>query len=240
VIEVSLMAALLAGALSFLSPCVLPIVPGYLAFLAGADYADLAAGAARRRLLAAGLAFVLGFGTVFVLLGAAAVVAGSSLAAHADLLGRLAGAVIIVLGLHVAGVFRLPFLAYEARFHPAARPAGLFGAFAVGLAFAFGWTPCVGPVLASILLVAGTGESAADGILLLVAYAAGLGIPFLLAAALAPLFLRWSGRFRRHLRVVEAGTGALLVATGILILAGAMGEVAALLLDAFPALGRIG
>jgi cytochrome c-type biogenesis protein len=240
VIEVSVLAALLAGALSFLSPCVLPIVPGYLAFLSGADYQALAAGAARRRLLAAGLAFVLGFGTVFVLLGATAVAAGGGLARYADLFAKLAGAVIIVLGLHVAGIFRLPLLAYEARFHSASRPAGLFGAFVVGLAFAFGWTPCVGPVLASILLVAGATESAPHGILLLAAYAAGLGIPFLLAAALAPAFLRWSTRMRGRLRAVELATGALLVVTGILVLAGSMADVAALLLDAFPALGRIG
>ncbi|MDQ4059858.1 MAG: cytochrome c biogenesis protein CcdA [Pseudomonadota bacterium] len=242
--DVSLGAAVLAGLLSFLSPCVLPLVPPYLCYIAGLSLEEIAdAGPERgasRRVLAASLAFVLGFATIFVALGASASVVGQALSKHAGTLTTLAGIVIILMGLHFLGLLRIPLLYREARLRVERRPAGLVGAYVVGLAFAFGWTPCVGPVLTAILMVAGAEDTAGRGALLLALYALGIGIPFLLAAAFAQPFLAWMRGFRRHLGTVEKAMGALLVVTGVLFLTNAMPTLSYWLLDAFPALGRIG
>ena len=239
--DVSYAGAFLAGVLSFASPCVLPLVPAYLGFLGGVSYADLTGPAsARVRVLPASLAFVLGFATVFVALGATASTVSRVLAEHMGLLAKVAGALIVVLGLHYADLIRIPFLQREARLDAPAQPAGLVGAYVTGLAFAFGWTPCVGPVLATILMVAGAGESVGYGISLLTAYALGMGLPFLVAAAAARPFFALSKRFRAQMRTVQLVTGGLMIATGALIFLGSMPIIGQWLLDTFPGFGGVG
>lgn len=245
-LDITFVSAFAAGLLSFVSPCVLPLVPPYLCYLGGltlhelAEDQELGHGQATRRVLPAALAFVLGFATVFVALGASASVIGQAVSQYFDLLSKIAGVVVILLGLHFLGIFRLSLLYREARFHPTRRPAGLAGAYVVGLAFAFGWTPCVGPVLAAILFVAGSEDSAGHGAALLGAYSAGIGLPFLAAALFAGPFLRFMSRFRGAMGRVEKVLGALLVGTGVLFLTGGMTEIAYWILEYFPVLGRVG
>lgn len=244
-LEQSAAGAAIAGLLSFLSPCILPLVPAYLAFLTGSELSALTGetppqpGLTRRAVIRA-LAFAMGFATVFVLLGAGASYAGRLLSVWFDWLAVVAGAVIAIMGLHFLGLFRIALLFREARFQTSGRPASLFGAYVVGLAFAFGWTPCVGPVLASILMIAGAQESAARGTLLLGAYALGIGIPFVLAAAFAGPFMRFLARFRRHIGMIEKILGAAMVLTGILIMTGKMSVIGNWLLETFPIFGGIG
>jgi cytochrome c-type biogenesis protein len=243
--EVSYIGALGAGLLSFLSPCVLPLVPPYLCFIGGVSLDQMTADegpdpALMRRVFATSVLFVLGFSTVFVTLGATASALGQLLADYLDVLAKIAGALIIVLGLHFIGVFRIALLYREARFQAAARPAGFVGAYVIGLAFAFGWTPCVGPVLATILFVAGSEDSIAYGTSLLAVYSAGLGVPFLIAALAVKPFMAFMQRFRRHILMVERAVGALLVVTGVMFLTGTFQELAYWLLEAVPALGRVG
>ncbi|MFQ5938268.1 MAG: cytochrome c biogenesis CcdA family protein [Acidiferrobacterales bacterium] len=245
--DVSYVGAFVAGLLSFGSPCVLPLVPPYLCFLGGVTMDQLVsngAGAshsrAAGRVFAAALAFVLGFSTVFVAFGATATTFGRVVTDYLNVLSYVAGIVIILLGLHFLGVLRIGLLYREARFHIGQRPAGIVGAYAVGLAFAFGWTPCVGPVLAAILFVAAGEESALQGAALLAVYAAGIGIPFLAAALAARPFIAFMQRFRRHVQRVEQVMGVLLILTGILFLVGAMDDIAYWLLEAVPSLGTIG
>ncbi len=241
--EVGLLASVGAGIVSFLSPCILPLVPAYLCFLAGASLDELAERpdpAVTSRAFLRALAFVAGFALVFVALGAGATTLGRFVSDHFALLSRLAGAVIVVLGLHMLGVFRLVPLMREVRFHVANRPATALGAFGIGLAFAFGWTPCVGPVLASILLVAGIEQDVGRGAGLLAAYAAGIGLPFLAAALFTGPFLRGLAHLRGRLGTIEKGMGAILVATGILVFLGLMPVIGGWLLDWVPILGRIG
>lgn len=241
--DVGILTAFGAGLLSFLSPCILPLVPPYLCFLAGASLQELVERPNRmlaRRAVLRALAFVLGFAAVFVMLGASASAAGQLLADHVGVLSRVAGIVIVALGLHMIGVFRWMPLLRDVRFQVEARPEGIIGAFLVGLAFAFGWTPCVGPVLASILLLAGGEDEVARGAWLLAAYAAGIGLPFIAAAFFTGPFLRLAGRFRRHVRAVEATMGFALVVTGLIIFGGWMPLVGAWLTDAVPVLGRVG
>ncbi len=243
--DVSYAGALGAGILSFLSPCVLPLVPPYLCFLGGVTL-DQVAGDGEpdpqlmRRVFIAAIAFVLGFSTVFVALGATASAIGQVVADYMDILSKVAGAVIIVMGLHFMGIFKISMLYREARFHAESKPAGVIGAYIIGLAFAFGWTPCVGPVLAAILFVAGSEDSVTRGASLLAVYSAGLGIPFLAAALLVKPFMAFMGRARRHMQTVERVMGALLVITGIMFLTGTVADVAFWLLETFPALGKTG
>jgi cytochrome c-type biogenesis protein len=247
--DVSLAAALLAGLLSFASPCVLPLVPPYLGFLAGASLDQLAGGrdqpdgrerAIARRVFVAAIAFVLGFATVFIILGATASAVSQLLVAYGGWLTKIAGAIIFVLGLHFTHLLRIPLLDRDARFHMERRPTGLIGAYVVGLAFAFGWSPCVGPVLATILTIAGSRESAADGALLLAAYAAGIGLPFIAAALFVQPFLRLMRGARAWIRRIEIATGILLMATGALIFVGSFAELGLWLLRLFPSFGDIG
>lgn len=244
--DVSYAGAFVAGLLSFLSPCVLPLVPPYLCFIGGLTLDELALEQERggslkaRGVFYAAAAFVAGFTTVFVGLGATASAVGQAITAHFDILAKIAGVVVILLGLHFLGVLRIRALYREARFHVERRPAGLIGAYVVGLAFAFGWTPCVGPVLAAILFMAGAEESVAEGSLLLGTYAMGIGLPFLAASLAAGPFMRFMARFRRAMGVMEKTMGVFLIATGVLFLTGGMAEIAYWLLESFPALGRIG
>ena len=243
-LDIGIGGALLAGLLSFVSPCVLPIVPPYLAYLAGISFSELTddkvpAGTARRIVLSS-VFFVLGFTTVFVGLGATASFVGQSIARYFDTLSIIAGILIIIMGLHFLGVYRIPLLYREARVDVKKKPAGYVGAYIMGLAFAFGWTPCVGPVLAAILFVAGSEETALRGAYLLAAYSMGIGIPFILAAAFAGRFLGLAYRFKKHMHKVEMVMGAFLVFTGILFVTGTMSYIAQWLLETFPVFATIG
>ena len=244
-LEIGYAGALLAGLLSFLSPCVLPLVPPYLCYLGGITFEQLTdekaaeSGVANRVLMAA-IAFVLGFTLVFTAMGATASAIGQLLARHMTLLAQIAGVVIIVMGLHFLGLFKIGFLMREARFHSESRPTSLLGAFLVGIAFAFGWTPCVGPALAAILFVAGSEDEIFHGATLLATYALGIGIPFLAAALLVRPFMGLMTRFRRHMQRIEQAMGVLLIITGILFITGGMNDIGFWLLETFPSLGKVG
>jgi cytochrome c-type biogenesis protein len=231
--------AALAGVLSFLSPCVLPIVPPYLAFMAGAsahevrDRGDL-------RLLRAAAFFVLGLSTVFLLLGLAASALGRLFLGHQREMAFAAGVVIVVFGLNFLGLLRIPLLSREARFEAAAGTGTALGAYVFGLAFAFGWTPCIGPVLGAILSLAAQTGSTGRGLALMAAYALGLGLPFLLAAIFLGRTLTLMRGLRRHMRAVERATGALLVTVGLMMLTGAFSGLSFWLLETFPGLATIG
>lgn len=243
-LDVSLGAAFLAGLLSFVSPCVLPIVPPYLCYLAGVSVDELKGTSETtgtgQRIIFAAMAFVFGFTVVFVALGATASVIGQSIARYYNVLSYVAGGIIIVMGLHFLGLFRIGLLFREARLHVANKPAGPAGAFLMGLAFAFGWTPCVGPVLAAILFVAGSSDTTWQGAGLLAVYSLGIGLPFILAAAFASRFLQFSGRFRKHMGIVEKVMGGFLVLTGLLFITGQMSAIAFWLLETFPVFSLIG
>lgn len=243
-LDITIWGAFVAGLLSFVSPCVLPLVPPYLCFLAGVTLDELTADdrtqVPRLKVFLSSLAFVLGFTAVFVVLGASASVIGRVVMSYLDIFGYIAGAIIIVMGLHFLGVFRIGLLYQEARIHVERRPAGLVGAFLVGIAFAFGWTPCVGPVLAAILFVAGTEDTVADGAMLLAVYSLGIGLPFLLASLFAGPFMALMRRFRSQMGKVEKAMGALLVLTGIMFLTGQMAALSYWLLETFPALASVG
>ncbi len=244
-LDIGYPSAVLAGAISFLSPCVLPLVPPYLCYMAGVSVDDFredstkAGLATRTALLGAAIAFVLGFSTVFVALGAGASMAGAFLRAWQQELAMVAGLLIILMGLNFLGIIRIPFLSREARFATGA-PAGTLAAYLMGLAFAFGWTPCIGPVLGPILTLAGGRETVGEGALLLAAYSLGLGIPFLIAAMFSGQFMRFLQRFRVHLGRVEKVMGGLLVIAGVLFLTGGIQTASFWLLETFPALGLLG
>ncbi len=243
--EITYFGALIAGLLSFVSPCVLPLIPAYISFLGGASLAQLTEKdgidtATQKRVFYAAIAFVLGFSTVFIALGATATAISALIAQNSLLLGQIAGAIIVIFGLHYMGVFRIGFLNFEKRFHLENKPAGLAGSYILGLAFAFGWTPCVGPILASVLMVAASGDSIGYGISLLSVYAAGLGIPFLAAAFAVKPFMKFLSRFKSQMRKVELTIGALLIVTGVAIFTGELAEVANWLLDTFPIFTQFG
>ncbi|WP_296575871.1 cytochrome c biogenesis protein CcdA [Phreatobacter sp.] len=242
--DVTLTAALLAGLVSFLSPCVLPLVPPYLVYLTGATLDDLTEAEANpalvRRAVLLALVFVAGFSTIFVAMGASASLIGHYIRVHSVTLSMVAGVVIIVMGLHFLGLFRIPLLYRQAKIDIVPPKAGPVGAYLMGLAFAFGWTPCIGPVLAAILAVAATEMTVYKGAGLLAVYSLGLGIPFVLAAFAIKPFLRFAASMRGRLRAVEMVMGGLLVLTGLAFLTGQMSTVAFWLLETFPVLGTIG
>jgi cytochrome c-type biogenesis protein len=224
--EVSLLAAFVAGVLSFISPCVLPLIPGYLSFVSGVTLEEMRApgttGSAspagtKRRAVVMSIAFVLGFSIVFVSLGASATALGALLMEHLALLGRIAGVIIILFGLHMMGVLRIGWLYAEKRVQTTKKPAGFFGAILVGIAFAFGWTPCIGPILSAILFVAAAQETVSQGVQLLAVYSAGLGVPFIATSLAINQFLAASARIRRHYHAIEVVSGALMIVVGILI-----------------------
>jgi cytochrome c-type biogenesis protein len=239
--NVPILAALAAGTLSFLSPCVLPLVPPYLVYLTGASLERFADAEPEPRVetLGAALLFVLGFSTVFVALGASASAIGAVLRAYSSELAILAGIAIMAMGLHFLGLTPIAWLMREKRL-AVARPVGLWGAYLMGLAFALGWTPCIGPILATILAVAAAETTVLKGAGLLAVYSLGLGVPFVVAALAVEPFAAFLARFRTHLGLVEKAMGGLLVLTGIAFLTGAIGEVSYWLLDTFPMLGKIG
>lgn len=240
--DVSFLQAFGAGLLSFLAPCVLPLVPGYLGYLGGASLHQMAQQdeidpELARRVAWRALAFVLGLATVFILMGAGASTIGAFLRTNMTWISMVAGGIIVIFGLHFMGVFRIGFLYREARFQGPSTPAGNIGAYFLGLAFAFGWTPCVGPVLATILFIAAQSDSLWYGTGLLAVYAAGLGIPFLLAALFVKPFMRFMNRFKKHLHKIEIAIGLLLVLTGILIFFGELAEISAWLQNNLPTIG---
>jgi cytochrome c-type biogenesis protein len=241
--DVTFIAALIAGLVSFLSPCVLPLVPPYLIFLAGTSlerFADRGPEPkVRRDTVLAAFLFVLGFSTVFVALGASASVIGALIRVYSEPLSIVAGVVIIVMGLHFLGLTPIAWL-YQQKRLEVAKPVGLWGAYVIGLAFAFGWTPCIGPILAAILAVAASQQTVARGALLLAVYSLGLGIPFIVAAFAIEPFAAFLARFKKYMRRVEQAMGALLVLTGIAFLTGSISQLSIWLLEVFPALGKIG
>ncbi|GHD09274.1 cytochrome C biogenesis protein CcdA [Tianweitania populi] len=231
--------------MSFLSPCVLPLVPPYLCYMAGVTVDDFREGRAaptaqRSALASAGLAFVLGFSTVFVLLGLTASAFGRLLLAYKYELGFVSGAIIMLMGLNFLGIIRIPFLSREARFQTEGRPASLFASYVMGLAFAFGWTPCIGPVLSPILTLAAGRGTLTEGATMLAAYSLGLGIPFLAAAFFSGAFMRFLGRFKVHLGRIEKVMGVLLILAGLAFMTGGIQTVSYWLLESFPVLGRLG
>ena len=236
--DTSFWGAFVAGFFSFLSPCILPIIPPYLCFITGLSLDQITeksrTSSTVMKIFFSALAFVMGFSVVFILLGASATLLGEKLSEYFDILKYPAGAIIILMGLHFLGIFRIGFLYKQAKIDVEKKPAGLIGSFFVGLAFAFGWTPCVGPVLSTILFVAGAEESASQGAALLAAYSAGIGIPFLLAAVFASAFMSFMKKFAKHLSTVEKIMGVMLVITGILIMTGYMQEIGLFLQRVLP------
>jgi len=241
--DVTIAAALLAGLVSFLSPCVLPLVPPYLVFLAGTSLERFAdkepEPRVKRETVAAALLFVLGFTTVFVALGASASAVGALIRAYSGPLAIVAGIIIIIMGLHFLGLTPIGLLHRQKRLD-VAKPVGLWGAYVIGLAFAFGWTPCIGPILAAILAVAASEQTVLKGAGLLAVYSLGLGIPFIAAAFAIEPFAKFLAHFKKYLRRVEHAMGALLVLTGIAFLTGSINWMSVWLLDTFPVLGKIG
>ncbi len=228
--NIGILSAFLAGIASFLSPCVLPLVPGYLSFVSGRSLDDLSGGGEARRAatLIRILLFILGFSAVFVSMGAAATTVGGFLRGHLPLFNRIAGVVIILFGLQFAGVIRLRALMSDRRYHGKVI-GGPVGAVLLGAAFAFGWTPCVGPILFSILAFAGTQETVGRGVALLAAYSAGIALPLVIVGLAVDRFLGFLGRYGRYVRWIEIGGGVLLIAMGLLVFTGRFRIIADLL-----------
>jgi cytochrome c-type biogenesis protein len=228
--QVPIYTAFLAGLVSFLSPCVLPLVPGYISIISGSSLDQLKAhekdSSLFRTVLTNSVLFIVGFSITFILLGASATWIGQVLASRMRLFGQLAGLVLIVFGIHLTGLIKINALYKDKRFHNVQKPRGMLGALVLGLAFAFGWTPCIGPILAGILTIASTKQTVTEGMLLLAIYSAGLGIPFLLTSLALNQFLAFYGRFKKHFHAVEVVSGALVIAIGILILTGSLSRLA--------------
>ncbi|QDY69183.1 cytochrome c biogenesis CcdA family protein [Qingshengfaniella alkalisoli] len=238
----SMLVALAAGMLSFLSPCVLPVVPPYLAYMSGISVAEMQGSneTPGKSALLPALFFVLGLSTVFLFLGFTASVFGAFFLQNQVLFARIAGIVVLVFGLHFLGVFRIPILDREARLDAGDRGGSALGAYVLGLAFAFGWTPCIGPQLGAILSIAATEASITRGTLLLAIYAAGLGIPFILVALYMNRAMGLMKRIKRHMRLIERMMGALLVVVGLALTTGAFTRFSWWLLETFPSLGALG
>ena len=233
--------ALLAGVVSFLSPCVLPIVPPYLAYMSGVSLSDLQSGQqGRNRAILPALFFVMGLSTVFLFLGFTASAIGAAFLQYQGYFNTIAGVLVMAFGAHFIGIYRISFLDREARLDAGDRGGSAFGAYILGLAFAFGWTPCIGPQLGAILSLAASEASVARGTLLLGIYAAGLGIPFLLVAAFLPRLTGVMGWMKRHMDRIEKVMGLLLWTIGLLMLTGGFSAFSFWLLETFPALAALG
>lgn len=239
--QVSIVAAFLAGVASFVSPCVLPLVPSYITFITGLSFDELTAtgqGARVRRLtLIHSLAFIFGFSLVFIALGATATAVGQFLRAHQDTLRIVGGVLIMFFGIYLTGIVPIPFLSRERKIHLSGKPLGVFGSILVGITFAAGWTPCIGPILASILLYASTAHTVGTGILLLSVYSLGLGVPFLIASLGMNSFLAASSRLRRSLRTIEIVSGAILVLFGFSLITNLFSHFVSFLAQFIPAFG---
>ncbi|CUT03361.1 cytochrome c biogenesis CcdA family protein [Candidatus Kryptobacter tengchongensis] len=240
--SVGLFTAFLFGILSFLSPCVLPLVPGYISFVSGLSFEELRESESSKRFLIKTLLssvfFVFGFSIVFVALGASATAVGKFLSDNMNIISKVAGVIIILFGLHMTGIFKIKFLNYEAKLKTKGKPLGLIGAFVVGFAFAFGWTPCIGPVLATILVLASQQETIKQGILLLSVYSLGLGIPFIITSLSVNFFFKWFSKVRRYLNVVEITSGIILILLGVLIFTNSLGVISAYIMKLFPFLSK--
>ena len=241
--EISYFYVVLAGLLSFLSPCVLPIVPGYLCFLAGTSLDKIASGedaSKERNVFYFALSFVFGFSTVFILLGASATLLSGLIYEYLDILRVVGGIIIIIFGIHFMQIIQLPFLNRDTRYQIESYRPGIVGSYVIGLSFAFGWTPCIGPILGSVLSIAASSDTVTYGIVLLMLYSAGLGIPFLLAAYAINGFMRFLSKIRNYIRAIEIFTGVLLVIFGILILTNRIQELAFFFIKYFPFLTQFG
>ncbi|OGF98441.1 MAG: cytochrome C biogenesis protein [Candidatus Glassbacteria bacterium GWA2_58_10] len=243
--SVSLLTAFSAGIFSFISPCVLPLIPAYISFVSGISIDELQqAGADRKRqllrVLASTLIFVLGFSAVFILLGAGASIIGKLLFTYRVWFSRVSGTLIVVLGLHMTGIFRIGFLEYEKRIQVRKNPFGAIGIFLIGAAFAFGWTPCIGPILAAILALAAQEGTVGWGMLMLAVYSAGLGLPFIVTGLALNGFLGVYKKMRKHLRTIEIIAGIFLLAVGLLIFFDMFSILSGLLIQLFPRLTEIG
>lgn len=222
--------ALFAGLVSFLSPCVLPLVPGYISIVSGTSLDQLKlrekSGSLLPTVLLNSVMFIAGFSITFIVLGASATWIGQVLVSWRSVLDKIAGLVLIVFGVHVLGIVKINALYQDKRFHNVEKPRGVMGSLVLGLAFAFGWTPCLGPILAGILTIASTKQTVTDGMLLLGIYSAGLGIPFLLTSLALNQFLSFYGRFKKHFHAVEIASGALVIAVGLLMITGSLTRLA--------------
>lgn len=233
--------ALLAGIISFLSPCVLPVVPPYLAYMSGVSINDMNEGtASRNKVVLTALFFVMGLSTVFLFLGFTASAIGTIFLQYQNVLNTVAGVTVMIFGAHFVGVYRIGFLDREARIDVGDKGGSAFGAYILGLAFAFGWTPCIGPQLGAILSLAASEASIAKGTLLLGVYAIGLGIPFLLVAAFLPQMGGVMGWMKRHMQQIERVMGLLLWTIGLLMLTGGFSSFSYWLLETFPVLAELG
>ena len=232
--------ALLAGVLSFLSPCVLPIVPPYLAYMSGVSLNELSEGKARNAAIMPAVFFVMGLSTVFLFLGFTASIIGQVFLQYQSTFNTLAGLLVMIFGAHFIGIYRIGFLDREARIDVGDRGGSSFGAYILGLAFAFGWTPCIGPQLGAILSMAASEASVTRGTLLLTVYAIGLGVPFLLVAAFLPRLTGLMSWMKRHMEQIERVMGLLLWTIGLLMLTGGFASFSYWLLETFPALAVLG
>jgi cytochrome c-type biogenesis protein len=234
----AMLIALTAGVLSFLSPCVLPIVPPYLAYMGGISVGDMRSNSsARRRVILPALFFVLGLSTVFLFLGFTASAFGAFFLQNQALFAKISGAIVIIFGLHFLGVFRIPILDREARLDAGEQGGSALGAYVLGLAFAFGWTPCIGPQLGAILSIAAQEGSIQRGTVLLAVYALGLGLPFLLAALFIERSMGLMQRMKRHMKLIERSMGVLLLLVGLALVTGAFTDISFWLLETFDRFG---
>ena len=242
--NVGILTAFIFGLISFISPCVLPIVPGYLSFISGVSFEEMQStgnrSAVRKRIMLNALFFIFGFSLVFIALGASATAIGQFLSEQQNIISKIAGGIIVIFGIHMTGIFKIPFLNYEKRFHTEGKKLGLLGAFLVGFAFAFGWTPCIGPILAGILVLASRQETIGQGILLLTSYSLGLGIPFFLTALSLSAFFNVFNKFKRHLHKVEIVGGILLIVIGVLIMTNYLTILSGYFAKWFPFLNELG
>ena len=237
-LNISILTAFLAGIFSFVSPCVLPLIPAYLSFISGFSIEQMKSEGNRWRVIKRvglnSLLFILGFSLVFVLLGASATFLGSFLRSHRPLFDKIAGIIIVIFGLHLLGIFRIPWLYYEKRFHANDRTLGMLTPFVLGLTFAFGWAPCVGPILAGMLLLASTEATILKGIILLSFYSAGLGVPFFAAGVGFNLFIHLFEKLKRYFKIIEIISGLFLILVGVLVFLDSFRLISEFLYRVFP------
>jgi len=239
--NVNILTAFIFGIISFISPCVLPIVPGYLSFISGYSFDEMVNSSRSelfKKVTINSILFIIGFSLIFVTLGASATAVGRFLVEKMDFFSKIAGAIIMIFGLHMTGIFKIKFLNYEKKFH-SDKKIGPLGSFVAGLAFAFGWTPCIGPVLAAILAIAAQQDTIGKGIVLLSAYSLGLGIPFLITSLSINAFLAFFKKFSRYIRWVEIGGGVLLILVGFLIMTNNLTVLSSYFAKWFPFLNEL-